>query len=1101
MKLTFVLFLAFLMQVSASTSGQLVSIRVKDAPVKAIFKSIRKQTGLNVLVVDAARLQSAPRISIDVANTDVRRVLELALSGSGLGYELSGGSIVIRPEPTIITSAAAVPADTLITAVGRVLQEEGQPVAGATVRIKGSATGAATDAQGYFRLQVKPGSLLLVSFIGYASQEVRAAAGAPVTVRLQPSAESLKNVVVTGMVNRNSRTFSGATAVFTGEQLKTVSNVNVVQGLRTLDPSFLVMENNLKGSNPNMLPTIELRGQTSIGTDALRDQFSTDPNQPLFILDGFETTLRTIMDLDINRVASITILKDAASTALYGSRASNGVVVVETIRPKSGEMRVSYTSDWTVELPDLSSYNRMNAREKLEFERLSGVYVPDSRFDQEEDLYSYYMPLYSSRLQEVERGVNSYWLNEPLQTGVSQRHSLYASAGAGPVMFEAGGNYRHLKGAMIGSGREDWGARANLTYRTGRFNISNMVFINGYKSNESPYGAFSTWVNVNPYYRKLNSKQPWLESYRPRNSFDSVHVSNPYYNAGLNSFDRTSSTSITNNLQINYDLTGGLRLQGALQLTKTTTTADRFKSPLHTDFVETPLERRGTLDYSLTESFSYNANVTLTWFKVFGAHAITANARTEVQENRHEMNGFSAEGFPSASNGNPRFAFGYTENGAPASAASVQRRNSVLASVNYSYDQRYNADLTYRYDGSTSFGSNNPYSPYYSAGLSWNLDKESFFRDVAWINMLRLRGNIGITGNQNFNSYTSVSTYNYSSAFNVWGQGVYLSAKGNPDLRWQNTRQTSAGLDGGFFNGRLNLQVNWYRKFTDPLVIAVTLPSSSGLSSYPFNAGNLTVDGTEFNLRFSPVFRPGGLTWTIGLTGSRYTQTYDDLNDNLHGVNEKLRQANSLVRYRDGHSPDDLWAVPSLGIDPSTGREIFLKADGSQTTDFSYADQVVVGNARPTLQGVISSMLTYKGFSASLNFRYITGQDIFNSALYDRVENISYASILRNNQDRRALYDRWKQPGDQSQFKSISLTDYTPMSSRFVQTENTLSLEALNIGYQFRNAPWMRSLRLSDLRLNGYTNEIFRISTVKRERGIEYPYARSFSFSLTANFH
>lgn len=1101
MKLTSVLLLAALLQVSARTSGQLVTLKMKDVPVKAVFKAIRQQTGLNILVIDAARLEKTKRVSLDVKAMDVRQLLQLTLQETDLLFQVEDESVIIKPKPAMISPFITTPIDTALHISGQVLNEVGQPIPGVSVRVKGSTTGTATNEQGQFRIAVPPGGSLVFTSLGFQTTEKRVTDSKTLQIRLQSGSESLKDVVITGMVTRNAKTFSGATATYSGEMLRTVSNTNVVQSLRSLDPSFLLMENNLAGSNPNVLPTIELRGQTSISTDALRDRFSNDPNQPLFILNGFETDLRTVMDLDINRIASMTILKDAASTAMYGSRASNGVVVIETVMPKPGQPRFSYTNDLTVELPDLSSYNRMDAREKLEFERLSGAYIPDTRFDVPENKYKYYDTLYSRRLQEVERGVNTYWLSQPLQTGISDRHSIYASAGSSTLMFDASANYRSIRGTMIGSKKEDYGARINLIYRPGRFNLSNNLYINGVKGEESPYGNFSTWVNVNPYYRKLPANIAYLDIIRSRGELDSIRMANPLYNASLNSFDRTKTFAVTNNLQATYDFTSSLRWTTNLQLRKNNTVAEKFVSPLNTTFDRLIFEKKGTLDYSRVDGFAYTANTMLTWFKVWNRSSLTANGRAEIEEQNNQAADFAMEGFPTASNGNMQFAFGYKEDGTPVSLKRVTRRNALLASVNYSYNRKYNADVTFRYDGSTSFGTNNPYSPYYSVGGSWNLDQENYFKQFKWINQLRLRGNIGLTGNQNFNSYTSVSTYNYLPSYTIFGQGVFISTKGNPDLQWQNTLQTSIGLDATLMDNRMTVQVNWYKKLTDPLVIAVSLPSSSGLSSYPFNAGYLDVKGAEFNVRFSPVFKPEkNIVWTLGVMGSFYNQIYQGLGGALHGVNEKLRELNSVTRYMDGFSPDDIWAVPSAGIDPNTGREIFIKKDGTHTMDYDYRDQVVVGNMRPKVQGVFSSSLLLKGFSFNLNFRYIIDQDIVNSALYNNVENISYHSVMADNQDRRAFYDRWKKAGDYTQFKAISITSTTPMSSRFVQQENTVTLESLNIAYDFRNKPWLTKLHLSNLKLSGFMNDVFRVSTIRRERGIDYPFARSFSFSLSTNF-
>ena len=298
----------------------------------------------------------------------------------------------------------------------------------------------------------------------------------------------------------------------------------------------------------------------------------------------------------------------------------------------------------------------------------------------------------------------------------------------------------------------------------------------------------------------------------------------------------------------------------------------------------------------------------------------------------------------------------------------------------------------------------------------------------------------------------------------------------------------------------MNFQLNAYKKYTNPLVVAVTLPSSTGLANYPFNAGVLNVKGLETTLNFSPIYRPQErFVLTFGLTGSMLNQRYDKFDSKLNSLNDELKSSNSFTRYRDGYSPTGLWTVKSLGIDPTTGREVFMTKDGQHTFNYSTDNIVLVGDGQPLAEGVVRGTLSYKGFTANIMMRYILRKDNFNTALYNKVENISTA-ILHSNQDKRALHDRWQKPGDISQFKAISLTTSTPISSRFIQTENTFSGESINIGYEFSNRSWLDKSKLSNLRLNGYMNDIFYSSTVLRERGLDYPFARSFSLSLSATF-
>lgn len=1108
-KLTIIILTTVILQVSASSYAQ-ITLSERGTSLEKVIQKIRKQIGYDFFY-NAEMLKKASPVTITVNNASVEEVLNICFKGQPLTYRIEQKTIIVQNAGKNVFAARA------IIIKGTVLDETGKPIPGASIRVKQTdpralARVVTSNASGQFSIDVRSDNdILVVSYVGYKAQEIKLRANqGSLTIRMEVAENNMKDVVITGMATVKKESFSGATASFSGDDLKAISNVNVIQSLRTLDPSFLLMENNIAGSNPNVLPTIELRGQTSITTQGLRDEFSSDPNQPLFILDGFETSLKTIVDLDMNRVASITILKDAASTAVYGSRASNGVIVVETIRPKAGEINMVYTTDGNVDFADLSSYNLMNAREKLEFERLSGRYIIHPRFGtpiQQMVLDD----LYSSRLKDVEKGIDSYWLNEPLQTGYSQRHSISVSGGEKDITYNVGGDIRNVSGSMKGSGRQTWGTRLNLNYRTSKLNVSNMLYVNGYNADESNYGDFSTWANMNPYFDKTTAAGRYLlEIVNPFQPNLIERVANPYYNASLSSFDKEKNFGLTNNLMARYNIGPSFMLTGAFQITKGTTESSVFISPMDNRYVSTNALEKGSLVNTVTNNLGITGNISLNYSKVIEKHSITGMLRTEISNSKYTLDGYNAVGFPNSSNGNARFAYGFAENGTPKVSTSISRRNSINSSANYSYDGRINVDASFTYDGTTSFGSANKYSPFFSIGSSWNIHKEGFMKNANWIDLLRVRANYGVTGNQNFSSYTSVSTYTFNTNYNYFGQGLYLSSLGNENLKWQNTYNTSLGIDAAFLKNRINVQLNGYRKYTDPLVIAVELPPSTALTAYPLNAGTLTVNGLEAIIRFSPIYRPTeGTVWTLGLTASHYKQTYDGFNNILEGLNENLRQSNSLTRYRDGGDPADIWAVPSMGIDPANGREIFLKKDGSFAYEHDYKDQVVVGNTRPKLEGVLSSTLAFKNFNFGLNFRYSLGQDIFNSALFNKVENISMSQLLTNNQDKRALYERWRVPGDVSEFKNISITDLyayqgiisnTQMSSRFVQRENALSLEAASLGYNFRDRQWMKSARLTNLRLNAFTGEIFRVSTVRRERGISYPYARTVSFSLTANF-
>ena len=290
---------------------------------------------------------------------------------------------------------------------------DGYPLIGVSVIVEGKTGGAITDLDGNYEIKVpKQQCNVTFSYVGYEDKVVlynlkNESAFSKIVMHM--NATQLDDVIVTGVYERKKESVTGASATFKTDQLKAVGTSNILQSLSTLDPSFKMMESTRFGSNPNVMPEIEIRGKTSVV--GLKEEYGTDPNQPLFILDGFETSVETIMNLNMNRVASVTILKDAASTAIYGSKASNGVVVIETKAPARGRLQLSYKGDFGLSLADLSDYNLMNAREKLEFETLAGVYKDNTgnpfaqlRLDD----------LRNQRLLEIERGVDTYWLSEPI---------------------------------------------------------------------------------------------------------------------------------------------------------------------------------------------------------------------------------------------------------------------------------------------------------------------------------------------------------------------------------------------------------------------------------------------------------------------------------------------------------------------------------------------------------------------------------------------------------------------------------------------------------------------------------------------------------------
>ena len=493
---------------------------------------------------------------------------------------------------------------------------DGYPLIGVSVIVSCTNHGVITDVDGLYELKVSGEQCEIVfSYIGYedvVKLYTQKNAGSFNRIVMSANAEQLDDVVVTGVYERKKESFTGASATFKTDQLKAVGTSNVLQSLKTLDPSFKMMESSQFGSNPNVMPDIEIRGKTSVA--GMKEEYGTDPNQPLFILDGFETTLETIMTLNMNRVASVTILKDAASTAIYGSKASNGVVVIETKAPARGRLQLSYKGDFGLSLADLSDYNLMNAREKLEFETLAGVYK-----DNTNDPFAQVRldNLRNERLKEIERGVDTYWLSEPIRPGFTHKHNIYAEGGEDKIRYGIGLSYGDVDGVMKDSDRQTLEGNVDLIYRTGKFQFSNKLSLN-WLSTVNPTVSFAEYAYANPYYRKYNATggiDRYL--YYPEEGVDDYPVANPLWNEHLNNWDKASGFGFTNNFIFEWFVTKDLRLRAKFGLTKQDDDEQSRISPLDTQFDDMGETEKGLFSHTQINEMVYEGDAAITFGKLF----------------------------------------------------------------------------------------------------------------------------------------------------------------------------------------------------------------------------------------------------------------------------------------------------------------------------------------------------------------------------------------------------------------------------------------------------------------------------------------------------
>lgn len=866
--------------------------------------------------------------------------------------------------------------------------------------------------------------------------------------------------------------------------------------MKVLDPSFIVLENNLAGSDPNATMNLNIGGNTNIV--GLETEYTTNPNQPLFILDGFETTLSTITDLSMDRVASITILKDAASTAIYGAKAANGVVVVETKKPEAGRLQFNYNGNFGIEWADLTDYNLMNSSEKLQYEKLAGYY---GSLDANGNIIDeYYQNLYNQRMLRTKQGIDSYWLNEPLQTGFTQSHNIFAEGGDAAFRYGIGMTYTQTQGVMKNSNRDVLNGNVQLTYRIDKFAFTNQTNITN-TDVENPTVSFSDFARTNPFYDKYNEYgeiDQVIEEIQTI-SGGTQYITNPLWDLNQKSYDRNNQLSFTNNFQIEYRPLPELRIRGKLGIIVGRSNSKQFDSPEMSKYLNTDQLKRGSYSESNTKSSSYDGSLDISYGKTFGKHTINAIGGMQISENNSNLSMFQAIGYSSDLFSNPNFANGYPEGGRPSSSISKSRTASYYANFNYGYQLRYLLDFNLRTDGSSVYGVNNPFSTTWSLGLGWNIHNEEFFNKNGVLNYLKLRYSVGNPGNANLSAKMANSIYTYYTQYpNMFGLAALISSWGNSGLKWQRTNEHNVGVDIEMFHNRLRLSTDFFIKKTDPLLLSIDFPPSTGISQVPMNIGAMKNIGTTFTGSYIIIRKPD-MNWTVNANLRHIRTTYYNIGDLLEKYNEKGRTNQTLTRYYDGASNTALYAVRSAGIDPMTGNEIFIRKDGSYTFKWDSADEVICGDSTPDVEGAFGTSFYWKGFSVNAIFSYRYGGQAFLSTLFNKVENISDVQV-KYNQDKRALYDRWQKPGDIAKFKRIDDTSTTNMSSRFIADDNTLELSTVSVGYETTAGKWLQSIGASSFNVRIYGNNLFRLSTIKEERGIDYPFSRRISASVGIRF-
>ena len=1111
--------------VMAQSPNKKISVTCKNEPLASALKKVEKASGYKVLFT-YDEVQNY-KVTISAKGQEVSHVLKTIFDKLPFDYKFKGKYINVSKRERRILNISDGPEKGDHIVRGVVFDVHGSPIPGVLITVVGKHRGTTTNVEGVFGLDLQASKALVeFSFIGMKKKRVTLTSqSAYVKVTLEDESHELGETVITGYRNVNKNSYTGSSTQILGDDLRKVSQTNILDAIQSFDPSFRIMDNTQFGSDPNATPEMMIRGQSGVGnrtldTDKLsKSNLKNNPNLPTFIMDGFEVSIEKIYDLDPTRIESITILKDAAATAIYGSRAANGVVVVTTIAPKPGEVRVSYGFTGTLETPDLRDYNLANASEKLEIERRAGLFEKGYPGINSE---SAGVNAYNQKLALIKRGIDTDWLSIPLRNGFDQKHSVFIEGGTQNLRYGIDGSFNKVQGVMKGSGRDRYAVGIALDYRLKKFQVKNTTTFNHMKSKESPYGSFSDYTCLMPYdtpYEDgvLTQKLNYSVSNNNRT------LNNPLYEATLGNYNTTSYDEYVNNLSFNWYINDYWMAKGQFSVSKRYNRSEKFVDPLSSstsaisESASSQKDKLGDLYTTSGNNLNLTGNAFIYYNQSFGKHNLNGSAGWEVNTSTYDNVSAHYRGFPSGQFHSLNYANEIYKK--PTKSEGTSRMVSMLATANYTWNNIYLLDLSVRFDGSSEFGANQRWAPFFSTGAGVNIHNYDFLKGNKYINKLKLRGSYGRTGKVNFPDYAAQTVY--EPLFDEWyatGYGAVLMALGNKDLTWEKTDKYDFGIETQLFNERLTIDFDYYYEKTIDLVNDVSLSNTSGFSTYKNNMGEVENKGFELTARYDAIKNKN---WLVAFWGNiahntnkilkisdsqraynqRVAEFYKKEQINQEDIGSSLTDANysvPIAQYEEGQSLTSIWAVKSLGIDPTTGKEIYLNRDGSVTDKWDATQEVVCGNTQPDFNGAFGVNISYKQWSLFASFLYEWGGQQYNQTLVDRVEN---AKIAQGNVDLRVLTDRWQQPGDVAQFKNIKDASLTTLpTSRFVQDNSFLRLNALTLTYDF-NREWLkRNLGLRMLRLEASTSDLINWNSVRQERGLSYPKSYKFNFSVKAQF-
>ena len=902
---------------------------------------------------------------------------------------------------------------------GVVKDSNGEPLLGVNVLVKGTTIGAVTDIDGNFSFEAPAGCTLVISYIGFESQEVKVKGNAPLNIILKEDSEALDEVVVVGYGVQKKSDVTGALSSVKGDDLTKLSISRTDQALQGQMAGVMV-QNSVAA--PGESPNIIIRGGNSLKGE----------NAPLVVIDGVLGGDLSL--IDPNDITSIEVLKDASSTSIYGSRGANGVIMVTTKRGQTGKPTVSYSG--YVSLSQVSKKMDM-----LNGQELYGL------LKEAQEKY----PTTALKIPEwidPNNLNNTDWQDEVFRTAPITGHSLSVSGGTETTRYSLSGNYLMHQGIVKNSDFNRAGIRANIEQKLGK-KVTVGALINASRSSSSnasvnqmngsdgggvTFSALGFGPLV-PVYKEDGSLSGPLK--------DGAQMNNPVALINDQVVDKFRNY-FQGTAFLEWEILSGLKFKTAW----TYTYSDRKQRQFTSGENLLSYKGQGYAYMNDQETTNWLGENTLTYSKTFNKdHSLNVVAGFTAEASDYFNNNSSGKGFDIESLGYWNMGLANSSLLSVASGGNHSAIASWLGRVNYAYKGKYLASVSFRADGSSKFGVNNRWGYFPSFSLGWRLTGEEFMKPLDWLSDLKLRVGWGQVGNDQVGYYSSYGIYGIGANYNMDGvilPGYYQSQIGNDKLRWERTTQTNVGLDFSFLNGRMTLTADAYYKKTTDLLLMVKLPQTSGFDSGMQNVGSVVNKGLEFQLTTRNL--TGELKWTTDFNISTNKNEVTDMAGSpaifTGSLDKKISGNVSIIQK--GQALGSFYGFQAAGVNPQNGRMMYEKANGMLVYEEDLSadeDRRILGCAQPKFLYGINNVFSYKNFDLSFFFQGSYGNDIYNAT-----RMFTEGMFDSRNQSDRVLM-RWRNPGDYTTVPRAEKDKYPAISSRFVEDGSYFKLKNVKLSY------------------------------------------------------